>query len=738
MANPIYNVLQAKSAVATSSSNMSGFLPKLAIDGSGSTLSNPSRWVSANSTAGEWLQVDIGRLAVINKFVLYTGNSADNIINNGNSIQNGDFQIRQNGQWLTVGSFRNNNVMNPKIEVKLDKGYLTDAVRLYFPIAEGQYRVFELEAYGRILGKKAALPRSKKNLIPPLSDSKWFVKSGQTKGEIINDYEYKMTIGVVGVVGYDIPIKLEAGKTYTLGATVIGDGARMRLMRASDDSFLININPSSPIQTYTATITDYKIRIENNGQMGTYTTKDFFLYEGNIQNPVFEPYRGLPKIAKVTPKKNLIPRQNLIFGSWQGTPSTINMGSPYYYLIPYPIRLKAGTYTMSSRGDVNAALVNGASVFLGTNTNLPQQVVIPSEMDVYIHFRRKDNAAWGSFPTDTEELGIQLEAGSVATSYERYKGFNNSKKGKVDIVQQAISGSSHTATAGNVIDVKNNVKLKKSLISVVSTGSFNVAVYEWQDGKGIVGSPIYQKNTTLSTTGNTIYDFGGVVLKGGKKYWIGRYDSTGAAGVVRVVGGLDSPPRENFTLLGGSSFNDTSITYGTSYYYFFALEIEQVKAKAAVLNTPKKNFLTGFTKWIPEATAGMTYDVLTDRKAVINYNSTAQYVGLQSPVDYSILYQLRGKTVTFSAKAIDRFAQSNTQVQLRFWGGTGGNVDMVLSNTVLSSTKFVPADFTGFFCKIQTNIIGTTKISVEDLQLEIGGIPTPYEPFALKAKNAKY
>lgn len=164
--------------------------------------------------------------------------------------------------------------------------------------------------------KKAAIVVDQtpgRNLVPPLSDPAWFVKFGQSKGVIVNEYEYFMSIGVVGVVGYDIPITLKPNTTYTLGGTFIGTGARLRLMKASDDTFLVNLNPSTPIQTYTTTsLTDYKIRIENNGQAGDYTSKDYYIYEGNIANPVFTPALRDNKPAQLYPAKNFL----LPFSEW--------------------------------------------------------------------------------------------------------------------------------------------------------------------------------------------------------------------------------------------------------------------------------------------------------------------------------------------------------------------------------------------------------------------------------------
>jgi hypothetical protein len=126
----------------------------------------------------------------------------------------------------------------------------------------------------------------------------------------------------------------------------------------------------------------------------------------------------------LVPKKNLMPKGNLVLGSWQGVPSTINTGSNLYYALPYSIPLKAGTYTISSRGDVNAAVVNASSVFLSSTASLPQQFTIPTDMNVYIHFRKKDNTPWDTLTSNIEELKIQIELGSVATPYEPNKGVN--------------------------------------------------------------------------------------------------------------------------------------------------------------------------------------------------------------------------------------------------------------------------------------------------------------------------
>lgn len=129
------------------------------------------------------------------------------------------------------------------------------------------------------------------------------------------------------------------------------------------------------------------------------------------------------KPAILQPVKNFADKQNLVLGSWQGSPLTINTGSNLYRAIPAPIRLKAGTYTVSTRGDVTAAVLTSSGVLFGTNDSLPRSFTLSSDTDVYFHFRKKDSTAWDSstFPVDTQVLGIQIERGSTATAYEPLK-----------------------------------------------------------------------------------------------------------------------------------------------------------------------------------------------------------------------------------------------------------------------------------------------------------------------------
>ena len=119
---PYYNVLQAKTAVASASStlNTGNFKASNAINGDSSPANNSTtRWISMGGNLGEWLQVDIGAVVRINKFILYSGNSTDSI-NITNSIRDADFQVWQNDTWVTVGTLRNNPDNVFKSEIQLD------------------------------------------------------------------------------------------------------------------------------------------------------------------------------------------------------------------------------------------------------------------------------------------------------------------------------------------------------------------------------------------------------------------------------------------------------------------------------------------------------------------------------------------------------------------------------------------------------------------------------------------
>lgn len=271
------------------------------------------------------------------------------------------------------------------------------------------YYFFSLE-FERVANVDAILAPNK-NLVPPFSA--WKLHANAT---VKSDYSMVLNSSAAWNTS-SVLVPLEIGETYTHSAKLSGDARVEMWMNGANQSTL---DPVTTTRSFVAISSVVEVRFVNKNQIvGVMTLDDLQLEKGATATP-FKPQTQANKRATMSPAKNLLPKQNLVFGSWQGVPSALNTGSSLYYAFPTPIRLKAGTYTISSRGDVNAALVNGSAVYLSSNNNLPQQFTIPYDTDVYIHFRKKDNTAWGSFPTDTQELGIQLEKGATATAYKPY------------------------------------------------------------------------------------------------------------------------------------------------------------------------------------------------------------------------------------------------------------------------------------------------------------------------------
>ncbi|PGO60703.1 discoidin domain-containing protein [Priestia megaterium] len=581
-----YNVLLGKTA--TASSTWSTYVASNAVDGSKRFVDlNTTRWVSASSKAGEWLQVDIGSMAKIDRFVLYTGNNSSDGYTTDNAIRNGDMQINQSGQWITVASFRDNPANNQKIVMDLDNTVVTDKVRLYLPIAEQQYRVFEIEAYGEILSKNKkeypnknlVLPfekwevydnsdikiteltnrriafelnatkqyqgigmpidnnfirtvagknvtfsagkynkftynaqihlrfsgsasgnidlvlgnnitstkfipadvtsaflhiqgnevgfskyevedlqlevgsvqtayepyketeklavKTSKNLLPSLKSGNWIVASGQIKGEIKGDYEYYMTNENNYVMGYDYPITLTQGKTYTISGTTIGDNARIRVIRKDNpSSFLANVVASAPV-SFTASTPDVIVRIENNGKAGTYTVKDFYLVEGNATT--FEPYKGLSTVATKAIKKNCLPPLNqwekrdgnaVIISDYEGVINPVSNYTGFRYA---KLDLKRGVqYTLSIE-----EMTDGAVIFVAyrdatdvvrystvTAQGISKGVTIPETAKEYwveMHFQTSRGVA--------RFKNFMLEEGANKSPFEPYKLVNKLSKG---------------------------------------------------------------------------------------------------------------------------------------------------------------------------------------------------------------------------------------------------------------------------------------------------------------------
>lgn len=421
MPNPYYNVLRAASGVKTSASSALGsFNSWYAIDGQ--IVGTNSRWVSNVGTVGEYWQAEFNAIAAISKIIMYSGNSPDNIAFT-NCINNADFQLRINGKWVTVSEVRNNPTNGGyKVERQLAKTYFADAIRLYFPIASDNFRLFEVEAYGRVIGKPAKGLVPVKNLIQPLTGDNWRLKSGQFMPIIESDYKVRLKSDTAKVVGYDFPVKLDPNKTYTVGAKNTGSGARLRVIRADNESSIIaNILPDIPILQFKPTTANCIIRIENNGQAGEFTVEDFFLYEGNFPNAKFERYElnMRPAIRPIV-KKNMFDIQEF------DAKKVVGVGSTYMY---YFTNLKPNTdYTLSTNapftsGNLANIYLNGSTTDSnGVRKGLSRTARSNGSGNLYILVRNDSELAYQKVLTG--EYWVQLEEGTQATEYRPYRTTN--------------------------------------------------------------------------------------------------------------------------------------------------------------------------------------------------------------------------------------------------------------------------------------------------------------------------
>jgi hypothetical protein len=301
---PYYNVLQVKTAKASASSSYSNYTPDKAIDNKGQDFKNyaTSRWISGTSAAGEWLQVDIGAVTRINKFVLYSGNADAEGLNLNNAIVNADFQVWQNDGWLTVGSFRNNPLTNGKNEIKLDKFYKTDKVRVYFPIAEQQYRIFELEAYGRILGK-VAKGMTSKNLLPPFTSALW----NYTR-PIVSISPNKLILDLDQSRTNEIVVPAKANTTYTLSGKTNGRVYFVQRQAGNIDKTGTGYsNYGEFVRTITTGSDVVGLRVSmTTDDAGNKSYENIMLNEGPFPQP-YQVYEQNMKQAKLIPRKNLVP-----------------------------------------------------------------------------------------------------------------------------------------------------------------------------------------------------------------------------------------------------------------------------------------------------------------------------------------------------------------------------------------------------------------------------------------------
>jgi hypothetical protein len=265
----------------------------------------------------------------------------------------------------------------------------------------------------------------------------------------------------------------------------------------------------------------------------------------------------------------------------------------------------------------------------------------------------------------------------------------------------------HQYAVGNVMYVKKDIKLNDSQIIVSTAGTFNVAVYEWQDGKGVVGQPIWKKDAYYDV-GTYTYPFGGLILREGKKYWFGRYDDTNGAKVGRTIG-LGTVDYKTISTYGGARFTDSDIAFGTTYYYFYGLEVEDLDMristsyagamKPAILY-PKKNLFNGITEKGSFDSVGAIGDNSVNVRGI-------QFIPVRV-----------GKTYTFSVK-------DKPGIWPRFYWY---DEDKNFISSALGYSQTAPARAS--YLRWHT---GSTEVS-DLVQIEEGSTITYYEPYELVIK----
>ncbi|MFE4029150.1 hypothetical protein ACFX4N_23635 [Priestia sp. YIM B13551] len=353
--------------------------------------------------------------------------------------------------------------------------------------------------------------------------------------------------------------------------------------------------------------------------------------------------------------------------------------------------------------------------------------------------------------SEAKNLKLQVEPGTTATSYEDYQIRNSvANKNSKNLLKklksyQTTSGSTlNSASHTNYVSDEDNDVIVKT--TTAWAGYYNYLDYldlnyyrgrrmtlSFTVGEQTMGGESAGQISILVRPPNGVEAYAtSLYIKPSRigfreeLSFVVPIDTTYMRIAIRNTGNVaDAIHVKNLQLEEGQ----TATEFGTY----------QITSEKAQL-VPKKNYLLPFTKWVADNPVNVSVNFLeqTDRRLVVELNNTNAYAGVSMPIDLSVLNGLKGKTVTFSAKKIVR-SQSNSQVQLRFYGGASGNTEFVLSGVgAMSITKTIPTDFTNAFMRVQNNQAGYLQIEVEDLQLEINSVQTPYEGYELAPKQTSY
>jgi len=346
----------------------------------------------------------------------------------------------------------------------------------------------------------------------------------------------------------------------------------------------------------------------------------------------------------------------------------------------------------------------------------------------------------GANPNEVYELGKPMLKEGGSDIFEPFQLTNKRAAVRKDVIAPDIQGTSHNFVSGNVYKIKQDVRLTRAKFESLTAGSFNVAIYEWVEGTGKVGNPLFMRDANYGT-GVYSYDFGGIVLKAGKQYFIGRYEQTNAAAIKRVTGATINVG-DYVEWVGGTTLSQTTIIYPTSYYSFFAIEFELVKS--AVMQ-PKKNMLKDIES------------INTSPLWITELNTTVVKTGekFQDKDVYRITYKAdkNGRIFQyFDTKGIHsaglwiRFIQYDTSLVLTLreinFGVSAGLVSANQNIPDWQYIKFENANIStdkSYMFALYKSSGATTKDIIVDIampQLERNSIATNFEPYQLVNKRA--
>jgi hypothetical protein len=290
------------------------------------------------------------------------------------------------------------------------------------------------------------------------------------------------------------------------------------------------------------------------------------------------------------------------------------------------------------------------------------------------------------------------------------------------------SAGTHGHPYGNIVYVKEDVRLGDTTIKINTTGDFNIRVFEWDNGR--VGQDIFSVNKRYGP-GTYTYSFGGLELRAGKKYWIGRVstdpnstDSMDNAYADRSTG-MPATSFKYIDTLGGSSFRSPNIDYPSTWYYFYGLEFEAVNMKKASLD-PEKNLIPDFydSRWfddvtVPPSAVTIYSDNPYGMRMVITTGAQGRLIWI--PVE-------TGKTYTFSfGKATGLY-----RIYRRKVNNHDNLMNLVQNGSPGTPEKFsftVDESYNGFITIRLTHGSAST-LYYENLQLE-EGTATQFEKMSL-------